>query len=277
MACVIHVSASKKPAKAGWWLAICGFCSALATTLDPAAILPGMLIGISIVTIRMKPALRAAGVMLFLVGAIAPIALHAALSIPISGDIIPRSFLRELGRPANAVADQRLDDDLDDSGAAPVGRYVGRIYTALIGSHGLLSHFPIMLLGLAGVGAVMHRNWLPSTKSLAAASALAMGGIIGIFCFSQADWREAMFAARWFIVFSPMVLFWLGAWARRDHTRTAWGIAAALLFFSTIVALIGATGPCPPGGFDRYTVAGAIRNLIRGDTSVQPPALAAKP
>jgi hypothetical protein len=276
MACAVHVGASKKPARAGGWLALAGFCAATAVTLDPAAILPALLIGFASLAIRMKPILRAAGFILFMLGALPPIALHAALILPISGSVIPRSFMRELGRPNPGPVDQGFEDDLQDSRAALVGKYVGRLYTALIGSHGLLSHFPVMLLGLAGVGAVMHRNWLASTKALAAASALALGGIVGLYCFSNAEWRDAMFAARWFIVFSPMVLYWIGAWARHAHTKTDWCIAAALLGFSAIVGLIGATGPCPPGGFDRYTVAGAIKNLLRGDAAPRPPALAAK-
>jgi hypothetical protein len=276
MACVIHVGASKKPARAGGWLILCGLCAASAVAIEPAALLLALLIGICITTIRMKPALRTAGAAMFLLGAFPPIVVHAALILPITHELVPQSFTRELWREP-VSSDQKPDDaDSEDTRAAQIGRFAGRVYTALLGSHGLFTHFPVILLGLAGVGAVMHRNWLPSTKSLAAASGIAMGGTIGLFCFSQASWRDAMFAAKWFIVFTPLVLYWSGAWIRRSHSRAKWGIAAALMCFSAIVALIGATGPCPPGGFDRYTVAGAIENLIHPTGASTAPALAAR-
>jgi hypothetical protein len=263
MGCVIHVAAVRKPRRAGGWLILAGLCAALGATFDPAALIPAVLIAGAVLTIRVPLMMRLGGVVLFVIGAVGPLALHAAMVLPIRADaLIPRPL-------AGAIARVESTDSIDDEADAPaavVARVAGRIYTALLGSHGVFSHFPVMLLGLAGVGAVMHRNWLPSTKALAAASAASMGGIIGLYCFSSlADWRDAMFAVKWFVVFSPMVLYWMGAWARRGHTRVEWSLAAALLFFSAGAALIGATGPCPPEGFDRYTVAGALQNLIRSE------------
>ena len=274
--CIIHVASAKRATRSGAWLALSGSCAALAATLDPSVIILTALLGVCVATVRATPARRAGAVLLYLLGALPPIAIHSALIVPISGHILPHSFARELGRPAQASLDGEGDDDADRA-VDSVRRFLDRLYTGLIGSHGLFSHFPILILGLAGVGAVMHRNWMPSTKMLAAGSAAGMGGIVGLYCYSRADWSDAMFAARWWIVFSPLLLFWIGAWARKNHTRAGLGIAAALLCFSALVGLIGATGPCPPGGFDRYTVAGALRNLMKADSNAsEPPALASQ-
>jgi uncharacterized membrane protein len=275
--CIIQVSRATKGTRSGGWLALSGFCAAMAAALEPTAVILAVLLGISIVAIRASWWRRTAGLLLYLTGAALPVAVHAALILPINNQLLPHSFMRELNGSTAQNIDQQIEDEAERSAAASIGRIVSRLYTGLIGSHGLFSHFPILIFGLAGVGAVMHRNWMPSTKLLAAGSATGMGAIVGLYCYSQADWRVAMFAARWWIVFSPLLLFWIGAWARREHARGGWGIAAALLCFSAMVGLIGATGPCPPGGFDRYTVAGALKNLVRGDVNnLQPPALASK-
>ena len=115
----------------------------------------------------------------------------------------------------------------------------GGFFGAHLGSHGIFSHFPVMLLGLAGVGAVMHRHWLPWTKTLAAASLLGGATIVTIYCLMPLDWRQAMFASRWFIVFLPLLLFWAGAWSRRPHTLGTWSFAAVLLVFSATISILG--------------------------------------
>ena len=152
------------------------------------------------------------------------------------------------------------DDDLANrSWWLVAGKYINRIVASLVGSHGLLSHFPILIFGVAGVGAVMHRHWPAWTKVLASCSAIGALMVIGLYCFSQADWREAMFATKWFILFVPLLFFWIGAWLRQARSPVTYGIVAALLFFSGAVSLIGATDPCPRQGFDRYTAAGAMQ------------------
>jgi hypothetical protein len=72
-----------------------------------------------------------------------------------------------------------------------------------------------------------------------------------------------MFATRWFIVFMPLVLFWAGAWLRRQHHPVVWSSAAVLLAFSITVSLIGATDPFPRDGFDNYTVVEAAEQLLQ--------------
>ena len=86
---------------------------------------------------------------------------------------------------------------------------------------------------------------------------------------SLRQWRDAMFAAQWFIVFGPLLLFWAGAWLRRSHSLAMWVAVGVLLTFSIAVSLVGATGPLPRDGFDRYTAAGALGNLLHPPSATE--------
>jgi hypothetical protein len=136
---------------------------------------------------------------------------------------------------------------------------------ATVGRHGVFSHFPVMLIGILGIGAVMHRHWPNSTKTLAAVTAIGALLVVLTYRFARVEWSSAMFATRWFILFMPLLLFWSGAWLRRSHRPIAWGLAGAMLLFSALVGLVGATDPAPRHGFDRYTAAAALLRLTQSD------------
>jgi hypothetical protein len=144
------------------------------------------------------------------------------------------------------------------------GGYVDWISAALFGAHGVLSHFPVMVIGMLGIGAVMHRHWPLFVKALAAASAIAAIAIVLLSATVRADWREAMFATRWFVLFLPLLLFWSGAWLRRSHARTTWACAGVLLAFSVFVSIIGMTEPYPRDGYRSYTARAAFDRLLHG-------------
>lgn len=273
---LIHVASSKKPRRGGAWFMISGFCAALAVALDPPAIFVAGFLLVVILTMRMSAGVRVGGALLFMIGATPPVVLHSAASALGSGHFVPVSVARDLSGRVTITAppapmtqlDFEEDEDLANrSWWLVVGKYMNRLLTGLIGSHGLLSHFPVLILGIFGVAAVMHRNWPAWTKTLATASSVGALLVIGLYCFSQADWREAMFATQWFILFVPLLFFWTGAWLRRPHSPLMYACVAFLLFFSTAVTIIGATNPYPRQGFDRYTAAGALMQLINGNPS----------
>jgi hypothetical protein len=157
----------------------------------------------------------------------------------------------------------------DDDDATPptiwtaIGGNVVWLLTATVGDHGVLSHFPVMIVGILGIGAVMHRHWPSETKTLAGATLVGAVLIILLCKAAKIDWTLAMFAAKWFILFTPLLLFWSGAWLRRAHSQAGWILAGVALFFSVTVGLIGATDPTPPHGYDRYTAAGAMARLMQ--------------
>ena len=71
-------------------------------------------------------------------------------------------------------------------------------------------------------------------------------------------------------------MFWSGAWLRRRHHPIKWVMASTLLAFSMAVGVLGATDPCPRDGYNRYTVAQAIHNLVRGEAIEQTQVLAGR-
>lgn len=278
-ACLVHVSLSTRPARGGGWIAVAGFCAALAAVIDIPAAVFLIPLGCVIFTMRWRPTLKIGAILLYLIGLTPPILLHAVLIVPITGDLRPGILHPELARPAPALAqsavsdDDELEFDADSTQwTAVLRRNLGRIVATLLGPHGVLSHFPILLVGIGGIAAVMHRHWPSSTKALATVS---IGGAVVVmigYALSRPMWSEAMFATRWFVVFLPLVLFWAGAWLRRNHHPVVWSATAVLLLFSIGVSLVGATDPFPRNGFDRYTVVETAEQLLHPHApAVAPP------
>ena len=279
-ACLVHLSIAKNRPITPLWLGTSGVCAALAAAIDPSAIPFLILFPAVIVSLRLSGLRRAAGLLAYAIGAVGPILVHAALTVPVTHD-----FWQGIGQPASANAssarrdafDSRDGSEEDDDVTASswqqsVGQTLGRLTSALAGEHGLLSHFPVLLMGVIGGSMIMHRHWPSSAKVLA--SATVAGAVFLIVAYSVhlkdwRQWRDAMFAARWFIVFSPLMLFWAGAWLRRSHKMMTWVAVGILLTFSVAVSLIGATGPLPRDGFERYTAADALGNLLHPPTTTE--------
>jgi hypothetical protein len=277
-AVLVQVSLVRSPLRSGGYLAIAGFFTALATAIDPAAVVFAILYVGVILVMRWRWSLRIGGVLMYCIGSIPPIMLHMSLSGPITGDWrLGWNSIGNGGQLSNPLplklpttATKAVDPE-DESLAEPptfwqkTGFYLSRSFSAFFGSHGLLSHFPVLALGIFGVASVMHRHWPSTTKMLAVATCAGSIIVILRYIWLPVDWRWAMFASRWCILFTPLMLFWSGAWLRRSHHPATWGIVSVLLAISIIVSLLGATDPMPHGGYDRYSVVGAVRNLLGND------------
>lgn len=302
-ACLIHVITHQSPQRAALWLLLAGFCAALAATLDPPALAFLLLFILVILALHWRVSNRLAGVLIYALAAAGPVFVHAHLTRPITGDLRAGIFHPELGmaraqlNPQNqlnqptdlattpsaaaaagaasdlssvtSISSERDEDDEPQTGwqSFLVGCY--HILGAFVGRHGIFSHFPVVLLGIIGVTLIMHRHWPAPTKMLAGTTLGAALAVILAYALCRSGTRNTMFATRWFVVCLPLTLFWAGAWLRRGHRQGSWIMAGTALAFSVIVSLIGATGPLPRDGFDRYTVAGALRNLAR---RAEPPA-----
>ncbi|MGH7215363.1 MAG: hypothetical protein ACREIT_11425, partial [Tepidisphaeraceae bacterium] len=288
VACLVHVAGSKNPARNGGWIALAGLCAALAAAIEPAALVFVVLLAVCVPCMRWRPSLRVGALLLYLIGCTPPIVMHAALNVPITGDLRPGVMHPDLWTPhhpsyargtrvvervgatgdgaelpaALSELDDLYEDGVSDSVWLLVGRAVNRVLVALFGPHGILSHFPVLILGLLGIAAVMHRHWPVTTKALATATFVGALAVVFLFAWFWTDWQEPMFGARWFVLFLPLLLFWSGAWLRKSHHPVSWGLAIAALAFSSAVALIGATYPFPREGFPGYTAAGALKQLI---------------
>ncbi len=278
-ACLIHVSITNKRLHGSIWLAVAGLCAALAATIDPPAVVFLILLPAVIFALRWTFTQRFGGFVTYLVGAALPLVFHGYLSSGIegygyrlhgpAGNDSLFSFLNPDSRTIGPAYDlYAFADEEPHTTWERIEVGTTRLASALVGGHGLLSHFPIVLLGLAGVSMVMHRHWPWATKMLASVTIAGAVLLLVLFTLRRADWHGAMFASRWFVMFVPLIVFWTGAWLRRKHGKPAWVIAAVLLAFSLAVSVVGATGPVPRDGFvaadgsERYTVTGALQNLF---------------
>jgi hypothetical protein len=283
-ACLIHVSITNKRLHGSVWLALSGLCGALAATIDPPAVVFLALLPAVIFALRWTTPQRFGGLAVYVVGAALPLLLHGWLSSDIpgrgfrvhgpTGNDSLFSFLNPDSRTIGPAYDAYAFDEDEPAGFWSRMSVTGhRLVSALVGGHGLLSHFPIVIVGILGVTMVMHRHWPWTTKVLASVTLSGAVLLLVLFIARRPDWHGAMFASRWFIVFLPLVVFWTGAWLRRRHGKISWTVAGALLAFSMAVSILGATGPLPRQGFvaddgsERYTVAGALRNLMHPSKS----------
>lgn len=295
-ACLIHLTITNRRVHSAVWLILAGLCAALAAAIDPPAVIFLLLFFPAVFAFRWPLLQRLAAGFAFGAGTAGPILMHVLLSAATGAgplDAIgvgPHLQTRLTRHVAPAAATSPIEawaaeHDVDDLPAAnplqsaAVGTW--RILRALGGPHGLLSHFPVVLLGIVGVTMVMHRHWPPVTKLLASATLGGGAVILLAYAVGDTEWGDAMFATRFFIVFLPLTLFWAGAWLRRSHRPWTWALAAALVLFSTVVSLIGATGPLPPGGFGAddgkptYTASAALQNLLHPAPEELPPTVAA--
>ncbi len=257
-ACLMHLATAEKRPIASIWCVAAGWCAAMAAAIDPPAIpfLPLLLIVIA--GYRWSRWRRAGGMAFFALGAIAPIVVHASLAVQMG--VSPLRWTNvaltaHTPAPAPGVANNPSAApaaDTVDEGEEPrtiwrmIGQTAASIFAVLAGAHGLLSHFPILVLGAAGVTMVMHRHWPTAAKVLAAVT--IAGALFLVVLYSSsfpagAAWQGVPVAARWFIVFGPLTLFWAGAWLRRRHRAATWVVAGLLLAFSASVGLIGAASP----------------------------------
>jgi hypothetical protein len=243
------------------WLGLAGLCVALAAVIDMAAIAFLILLTAVILSMRWPVASKVFGLGCYVLGAVAPIALHVMLTVSVTGDIRP-GFLKVA--PAAAIVDG--DEEEAPSGLTALA---GHLADGTIGAHGIVSHFPIVLMGLLGVGAVLHRHWPGAIKALAGACVAGAVGIIGVYVLLAPDWNQPMYSVRWFIVFMPVMVFWSGEWLRRRHHPVAWVGVVGLLLFSVGATLIGATAPFTSAQAGQYTVAAAVRQLVRPNVSPQ--------
>lgn len=255
---VLHALRAAKAGRGVGWALPAGFAATLAASLDVAALPIAVLMPLAFLAWRVTWSARLIAVGLFALGAIPPAALHRSLHAG--------AFTAPFGELVAQPPIYRVDEWSDDleSGWGPWMAYHGeRLVTATVGEHGMLSHFPLLLLGGVGTLMLMHRHWPEALKWLAAATFFAATLAAVAVVLSRQDFADAGYATRWFIAFSPLLLFWSGAWLRKPHGRLTWAAVAVAAMFSVTVGMIGAARPMPPGGYrDGFTAAAALDQLM---------------
>jgi hypothetical protein len=262
--CAVQFAQSKRPGRALGWLALGGLCGATAGVIEPLAIWALGAVALAAVTARTQRRWRVFGLILTIAGAAAPLALHLTLNSAMTGDWRPPRWHVML--PTSVPAATVIDDyDAVPSGWSGLGRGVGRLLTLTVGEHGLLSHFPVLLLGLVGSAMALRRHWTGQIKALAAATVTALVVICVYKMIARPDAIDAGYAAPRLATVAPVLLLWAGTWLRRKHGTTVWILAGVALAVSTAATLIGAASPPPAEAYSRYTFVEAIERLVRGD------------
>ncbi|QOV88028.1 hypothetical protein [Humisphaera borealis] len=269
--CLIHLSIAQRKPITPIWLCCAGFCAALAAVIDPSSIAFAPTLAGVVLVYRWSWLQRIGGLLLFVAGAVGPLALHTTFVWRGSGELYHGMNFTAPPRTYDDADDTDVLDDPDEPGAfwKPIGRALGTAGYLFFGGHGLLSHFPVLAIGVLGVTMIMHRHWPQAAKVLAAGTLAAAVYLMVAYTIHRRPgraWADWMFAAKWFVVFAPMVLFWSGAWLRKAHRTGSWVVVGVLLAFSLAVGIIGATYPQPRQGYNGYTAYLAVRQLWQGDT-----------
>jgi hypothetical protein len=130
------------------------------------------------------------------------------------------------------------------------------------GTHGVLSHFPLLLLAGAGLVAVTRRHWPDHAKMLACVTLVASMSILALAATRRSGFDGSMFATRWAVVVLPLAMFWLGAMLRPPIESGRRSALIGLASLSVIFSLAGATMPLPSSRFEGHTATAALERTL---------------
>ena len=202
-ACLIHVTITNERVHGSIWLIVAGACAA-AAAFEPAAVIFVVLFGAVVLALRWTVAQRIGGLLVYLLGAAGPLLLHVSLVQRATGNVwqgsglaarhghgagaaddTPRRRLRLRRRGVGRGCDPPLETEFEPEQVSfwqSFGAGAGRVFAAFFGRHGVVSHFPVVLVGILGVTMVMHRHWPSTTKVLAAGT--LVGGLVIILLYA---------------------------------------------------------------------------------------------
>lgn len=275
VSCVSHLAVARYPYRNLAYAAFAGFFATLAAVLDPPAAVFAALLCIVLLAMRWSAAMRVGAVLLYVAAGIPVLILNASMIYPTGPAVTPplsapdalaRFEAPTISTPVLPVAADLIEeDDREPSFVSiawhAVALWIGRVLEGLVGEHGILTHYPILILGLIGVTLVLHRNWTPATKSLAAVSLTASFISIVLFAVGEMD-VSLSYGAPWFLCLSPALLLWAGAWLKRQHRPQSWGMVAVAFTYSVVVGLVGMSQPMPREGYANYSFAQATARLL---------------
>jgi hypothetical protein len=207
---------------------------------------------------------RIFGVVLTLAGAAGPIAVHASINPAITGDWLPPRW--HMAHPPVPLVTTMPEEPPGEPESPPtgwtkLGRGISRLVSLTVGDHGLFSHFPVLILGLAGAGLVLTRHWPWPIKATAGGMLVALLSVLVYKMVARTDLIDAGYAAPRLVVFAPAILLWAGVWLRRPHGAAVWVVTGIALAISTTATIVGAISTPPRTGYSHYTFAEALERL----------------
>ena len=286
---ISHLAVSNRPSRRSLLAVLAGFSAALAAAIDPPAVLPAILLCSVLLAMRWSGSMRASVVLLYILGAAPVVLLNISLlltaGIPLRPSLMgemPTAMPQVVGTSGDTLSAQvkqvtPLPDELDDGEPTGVvawwnriSGWIGRILERLIGSHGVLSHYPAIVLGIIGATLALHRHWIATTKALAVIVIIASLLLVVAYAFRDEP-RDRSYSAVWFLSISPLVMLWSGVWLKRHHRPQSWVLAGIAAGFGLVVTAVGMTNPMPRDGYSGYSFADAAMHLIGKDHSQTTP------
>lgn len=259
VACVMHMVANAAPQRDGGWLLLAGLSAGTAACIQPVLALPAVCIGILIFAIRWSRGWRIAGLALFLTGFAPPLAADAMLTAD-----APLQLSRLMTNTEPTARVLTVDDEEfgeTRSLAVAAGRILIQLGYVLIGPFGVLSHVPLVGVGVVAGIMVLRRNWPGATKSLAG---LTIGALV--WCVASeaiaGPWKhERPFGPAGSAAVLPLLVLIMGI-VLHSRWRPGWvAVIAILALLSCGVSLLGAASPMLRGGYETYSVYEAMMRL----------------
>ena len=227
-----------------------GLLLSLAATLDPGAILAGGPLAAWVFLFRLAGYKARAA---FILVGLAPLALHAALTIPLTGDLRHPSLHPELMLFAGARLSAGELTGVFGPAWSNAGGWLGYLFDLTLGAKGFLTHNPLVFLGFLGLILALAGR-LPGGQSLARltqaergrllAGAIALGATALILYYSlySNNFGGDNYSIRWFVLLIPLLLPY--ALALLGGLRGAWRKAGLVLAWVS-VGLVLAGWPDP--------------------------------
>lgn len=274
ISCISHLAVARYPYRNLAYAAFAGFFATLAATLDPPAAVFAALLCVVLLAMRWSPAMRVGAVLLYVSAGIPVLILNASITYSAGPTPVPFTAPDALARldaptistavlppTVNLMEEEDAEPSFVTTAWHTVAVWIGRVLEGLVGEHGILTHYPVMILGVIGVTLVLHRNWTGATKSLAAVSLAASVVSIVLFAVGEMD-VSLSYGAPWFLCLSPALLLWAGAWLKRHHRPQSWAMVGIAFTYSVVVGLVGMSDPIPREGYMKYSFAQATAHLL---------------
>lgn len=302
MACVVQAVLSNPPPLGLGWILLGGLLAGTGSTVHLSAVAFSGALGLSLLAMPWRRRLRVLSLGTFVLGSVLPIAVHRILLLPYADSHHPAVWCveqvllpqggegwggkQESGGERNGGerdgardVDPEAQEETHPKWDAAV-EVLESLGLKLVGPHGLLSHFPIVVLPLVGVAVIQFRYWPKATRALAAASLVGVVVPLGVSVWAAELPGEEMFGPAELIPILPVFVLWTGVlirpgWAGRATTLSnpimAWTVGGV----SLLISVIGLLHPYPRGGFEGYAPVALLRETFLVSRRVPAPLPAA--
>ncbi|MBT9313957.1 hypothetical protein IXB50_00775 [Leptothoe spongobia TAU-MAC 1115] len=181
----------------------------------------------------------------FAIACLPIIALYLFLNLHTSGSFLPPAMNASLwDYPGSAFGPENLSALAKHDSIANVLFYA---FHMLIGNRGLLSHTPLLLLAILGLGATFKANWRFRYKTEYICLLFVCLLYVGIYIYKSINYSGWAYGVRWFvspIFFLCLSIAWLENAVRSSRLMRLFFVGLTCL--SILISLIGTYKPFTP-------------------------------